>query len=39
MRRLGQVGDVVPMGAMLVSPRNGEITGRTLSIRGGLSMV
>jgi NAD(P)-dependent dehydrogenase (short-subunit alcohol dehydrogenase family) len=38
MRRLGQAGDVAPMVAMLVSPKSGWITGRTLSIRGGFSM-
>jgi NAD(P)-dependent dehydrogenase (short-subunit alcohol dehydrogenase family) len=39
MRRLGQAGDVAPMVAILVSPKNGSITGRPLGIRGGLSMV
>jgi NAD(P)-dependent dehydrogenase (short-subunit alcohol dehydrogenase family) len=39
MRQLGQAGDVAPMVAMLMSLKNGWITGRTLSIRGGLSMV
>lgn len=39
VRRLGQAGDVAPMIAMLVSPKSGWITGQTLSISGGFSMV
>ena len=39
VRRLGQAGDVAPMVALLVSPNSGWITGQTLSISGGFSMV
>jgi len=39
VRRLGQAGDVAPMVALLVSPTSGWITGQTLSISGGFSMV
>jgi len=39
VRRLGQAGDVAPMVALLVSPKSGWITGLTLSINGGFSMV
>jgi 3-oxoacyl-[acyl-carrier protein] reductase len=39
VRRLGQAEDVAPMVAMLVSPRSGWITGQTVSISGGFSMV
>jgi len=39
VRRLGQAGDVAPMVALLVSPKSGWITGQTLSISGGFSMV
>src|SRR5262245_22166906 len=39
VRRLGQAEDVAPMVALLVSPRSGWITGQTMSISGGFSMV
>ncbi|MFY9757350.1 MAG: SDR family oxidoreductase [Pseudolabrys sp.] len=39
VRRLGQAVDVAPMVALLVSPKSGWITGQTLSISGGFSMV
>jgi 3-oxoacyl-[acyl-carrier protein] reductase len=39
LRRLGQAGDVAPMISLLVSSRSGWITGQTLSISGGFSMV
>jgi len=39
VRRLGQPGDVAPMVTLLASPRSGWITGQTLSISGGFSMV
>jgi 3-oxoacyl-[acyl-carrier protein] reductase len=39
MRRLGQSADVAPMVAFLASPKSGWITGQTLSISGGFSMV
>ena len=39
VRRLGQAEDVAPMVALLVSPRSGWITGQTISISGGFSMV
>lgn len=39
VRRLGQADDVAPMVALLVSPKSGWITGQTLSISGGFSMV
>jgi len=39
VRRLGQAGDVAAMVALLVSPNSGWITGQTLSISGGFSMV
>jgi len=39
VRRLGQAGDVAPMVALLVSPNSGWITGQTLSMSGGFSMV
>jgi 3-oxoacyl-[acyl-carrier protein] reductase len=39
LRRLGQAGDVAPTVALLASPLAGWITGQTLSISGGYSMV
>ena len=39
VRRLGQAADVVPMVLLLVSPKSGWITGQTVSISGGFSMV
>jgi 3-oxoacyl-[acyl-carrier protein] reductase len=39
VRRLGRADDVAPMIALLVSPKSGWITGQTLSISGGFSMV
>jgi 3-oxoacyl-[acyl-carrier protein] reductase len=39
VRRLGLPDDVAPMVALLASPRSGWITGQTLSISGGYSMV
>jgi NAD(P)-dependent dehydrogenase (short-subunit alcohol dehydrogenase family) len=39
VRRLGLPDDVAPMVALLASPRAGWITGQTLSISGGYSMV
>jgi NAD(P)-dependent dehydrogenase (short-subunit alcohol dehydrogenase family) len=39
VRRLGLPDDVAPMVALLCSPRSGWITGQTLSISGGYSMV
>lgn len=39
VRRLGQAADVVPMVMLLVSPKSGWITGQTVSISGGFSMV
>lgn len=39
VRRLGQAVDVAPMVTLLVSPKSGWITGQTLSISGGFSMV
>jgi 3-oxoacyl-[acyl-carrier protein] reductase len=39
VRRLGQTEDVAPMVAILASPRSGWITGQTVSISGGFSMV
>lgn len=39
VRRLGQTEDVAPMVALLASPRSGWITGQTVSISGGFSMV
>ena len=39
VRRLGLPGDVAPMVAMLCSSHSGWITGQTLSISGGYSMV
>jgi len=39
VRRLGLASDVAPMVAMLASPKSGWITGQTLSISGGFSMV
>jgi len=39
VRRLGLPDDVAPTVALLASPRSGWITGQTLSISGGYSMV
>jgi NAD(P)-dependent dehydrogenase (short-subunit alcohol dehydrogenase family) len=39
VRRLGKPDDVAPMVALLASPGSGWITGQTLSISGGFSMV
>jgi 3-oxoacyl-[acyl-carrier protein] reductase len=39
VRRLGLPGDIAPTVALLASPRSGWITGQTLSISGGYSMV
>ena len=39
LRRLGLPDDVAPTVALLASPRSGWITGQTLSISGGYSMV
>jgi 3-oxoacyl-[acyl-carrier protein] reductase len=39
VRRLGLPDDVAPAVALLASPRSGWITGQTLSISGGFSMV
>ncbi len=39
MRRIGQPADVAPAVAFLVSPGAGYITGQTLSVSGGLTMV
>ena len=38
-RRLGQPGDVAPTVTLLASPHGGWITGQTISISGGFSMV
>jgi 3-oxoacyl-[acyl-carrier protein] reductase len=39
VRRLGMPDDIAPAVALLASPRSGWITGQTLSISGGFSMV
>jgi len=39
VRRLGLPDDIAPTVALLASPRSGWITGQTLSISGGYSMV
>ena len=39
VRRLGLPDDIAPAVALLASPRSGWITGQTLSISGGFSMV
>jgi 3-oxoacyl-[acyl-carrier protein] reductase len=39
VRRLGMPDDIAPAVALLASPRAGWITGQTLSISGGFSMV
>lgn len=39
LRRLGQPEDVAPMVALLASPHGGWISGQTISISGGFSMV
>ena len=39
LRRLGQAGDVAPMVTLLASDAGGWITGQTISISGGFSMV
>lgn len=39
VRRLGLPDDIAPMVALLASPRSGWITGQTISISGGYSMV
>jgi len=39
VRRLGTPDDIAPAVALLASPRSGWITGQTLSISGGFSMV
>ena len=39
IRRLGQPSDVAPMVALLASDAGGWITGQTISISGGFSMV
>jgi 3-oxoacyl-[acyl-carrier protein] reductase len=38
-RRLGKPDDIAPTVALLASPRSGWITGQTISISGGYSMV
>lgn len=38
-RRLGQAEDVAPTVLLLASPRSGWITGQTISVSGGYSMV
>jgi 3-oxoacyl-[acyl-carrier protein] reductase len=38
-RRLGQPDDIAPTVVLLASPRSGWITGQTISISGGYSMV
>ena len=39
IRRLGQPSDVAPMVALLASDAGGWITGQTISISGGFSMI
>jgi 3-oxoacyl-[acyl-carrier protein] reductase len=39
VRRLGQASDVAPTVMLLASPRSGWITGQTISVSGGYSMV
>ena len=39
MRRLGLPADIAPMVALLASDAGGWITGQTISISGGFSMV
>jgi 3-oxoacyl-[acyl-carrier protein] reductase len=39
VRRLGQADDIAPTVVLLASPRSGWITGQTISISGGYSMV
>jgi 3-oxoacyl-[acyl-carrier protein] reductase len=39
MRRLGRPDDIAPTVALLASPRSGWITGQTISISGGYSML
>jgi NAD(P)-dependent dehydrogenase (short-subunit alcohol dehydrogenase family) len=38
-RRLGQADDIAPTVLLLASPRSGWITGQTISVSGGYSMV
>jgi len=38
-RRLGQPGDIAPMVTLLCAPSSGWITGQTISVSGGFSMV
>lgn len=38
-RRLGQADDIAPTVVLLASPRSGWITGQTISVSGGYSMV
>jgi 3-oxoacyl-[acyl-carrier protein] reductase len=39
VRRLGQADDVAPTVVLLASPRSGWITGQTISVSGGYSMI
>ena len=39
LRRLGQPGDVAPIVTLLASDAGGWITGQTISVSGGFSMV
>jgi NAD(P)-dependent dehydrogenase (short-subunit alcohol dehydrogenase family) len=39
IRRLGQPSDVAPMVVLLASDAGGWITGQTISISGGFSMI
>lgn len=39
VRRLGQADDIAPTVLLLASPRSGWITGQTISVSGGYSMV
>jgi 3-oxoacyl-[acyl-carrier protein] reductase len=38
-RRLGQADDIAPTVVLLASPRSGWITGQTISVSGGYSMI